>query len=160
MLILSAILLQVLIAFIDQGYSQARPVSIGVNYWITIFYVALDLLVICVVATFLAVISKTPGFVLIGTLGFTLVARSFSSILALLGGSRVVVDGQEQYQESLSFVSFLIPDLGSLDVREITLYDDISFLPSNLNLVVLSVVFYVIAMSALTSWVVNRRRFA
>lgn len=159
-LVCAAFLLQVLVALIQQGYAQSRPVNLGSNYWLTIFFLAIDLLVVCVVATFLAIIAKTPGFVLIGTLGFTLVARSFSSILALLSGDRIIVRDPDQYQESLSVIGLLFPDLGMLDVREIALYDELSFLPPDLGWILLTIFFYIAAILALTSWFFNRRRFA
>lgn len=159
-LVFAALLLQGLVSVIEQGYAQSRPVNLGLNYWLTILFLAIDLSVVCVVATFLAVIAKTPGFVLIGTLGFTLVARSFSSIIALLGGDRIVVDDSAQYQESLSLVSLFFPDLGVLDIREIALYNELSFLPPDLGWVLLTISFYIIATLGFTSWVFNRRRFA
>lgn len=159
-LIVAALLLQVSILVIDQGYVQSRPVSLGLNYWVTILLMAVDLSVVCVVATLFAVIAKTPGFVLIGTLGFTLVARSFSSILALLGGDRIVVEDPAQYQESLSLVSLLLPDLGVLDVRAIALYDEFSFISLNLGWALLTIFFYVVVILGLTLWIFNKRRFA
>lgn len=155
----AALLLQVLVVVIEQGYSQSRPVSLGLNYWLTVLLLLVDLSVVCVVATFLAVVAKTPGFVLIGTLGFTLVGRSYSTILSLLGGDRIVVEDPEQYQDSLSLVSLLFPDLGVLDVREIALYGEMSFLPPNLEWVLLTIVFYVVAILGLTAWVFGKRRF-
>lgn len=159
-LFLAALILQVLVLIIAQGYSQSRPVSFGLNYWVTMFFLVVDLSVVCVFAIFLAVIAKTPGFVLIGTLGFAMVARSFSSILALLGGDRIIVDDPDQYQSSLSLVSFLFPDLGVLDVREIALYNEISFLSPSIGWVMLTIFFYVLAILGFTSWIFNKRRFA
>ena len=158
-LVCAAFLLQVSVVVIEQGYAQSRPVSLGLSYWLTIGFLAVDLLVVTVVAIFLAVLAKTPGFVLIGTLGFTLVARSFSSILALLGGDNIVVDNPDQYQSSLSMVSLFLPDLGSLDVRQIALYNDLSFLPSTWPWTLTTVLVYVIVILSLTVWVFNRRRF-
>ncbi|MDV7393414.1 hypothetical protein RZS08_18720, partial [Arthrospira platensis SPKY1] len=71
-------LLAALVGFIEQGYEQTTPVALGLPYGVTIAFLAVDLFVLLALGTLLAVVAATPSFVLIGTLGFMLVARSFA----------------------------------------------------------------------------------
>jgi len=79
-LILLATALALLVWLISQDYAQGTPVALGTHYLVTIAFIGLDLLLLAAVATLLAVVASTPSFVLIGTFGFMLVARSFGAI--------------------------------------------------------------------------------
>lgn len=152
--------LALLIWVIGQSYAQATPVSLDHHYLITIAFIGLDLLLLTAVATVLAVIASTPSFVLIGTLGFMLVARSFGTIVELLTRNTGVVSDADNYRFGLSLLSYLLPDLGALDVRMVALYGKLEFLPADLPWLVLSSLIYTVALLALAVWALQRKRFA
>lgn len=155
-----AILLAVATDWIGQGVSQSRLPALGLPYLVTIVFVALDLLVVLAIGTLLSVLATTPSFVLIGTLGFMLVARSFSAIVALLTRDSTLVGHTEAYQSSLSIIGYLLPDLAALDVRMIALYGEWSFLPSDWALRVVATLAYTAALFAMAVWALNRKRFS
>jgi len=143
-----------------QGYTQATPVSLGLPYLVTIGFILLDLWVILALGTLLAVLASTPSFVLIGTLGFMLVARSYSAIVALLTRDSTLVGNADTYQSSLSLLGYLLPDLAALDVRMISLYGQWQFLPEDWALRVVSALAYAAALLGLSVWALNRKKFA
>lgn len=151
--------LAAIVVWVGQGYGQATPVSLGAPYWLTIAFILLDLFVVLALGALLAVAASTPSFVLIGTLGFMLITRSYSSIIALLQHDGWLVSNAETYSNSLGLLSYLLPDLGSLDVRMIALYGRMEFLPSDWPWLLLSSLAYAIAFLALAVWALNRKRF-
>ncbi|WP_127556380.1 ABC transporter permease subunit [Saccharospirillum alexandrii] len=147
----AALLLLIIVYFISLGYSQATPVSLDGKYWVVVAFGAIDILAISTIATLLAVVAQSPGFVLVGTIGLTIVGRSYSTVLQLLSGDNLVVDDPEQYRSGLGWVTSIIPDLGALDIRQVALYNDWSFLSSGLlNISVTSLVFSVAVLSLAT----------
>lgn len=157
-LILSALVLYSIVTLIGAGYSQSRPVSLSAPFLMVVMFLALDLAVITAFAGLLSILSKTPGFVLIGTVGFAIIARSYSSVIQLLGGERILVDNPESYKSLLSLLDFLLPNLGMLDIREIALYNDYSFLPNHLSVVILNPLLYSTFLMLLSIWMFNKRR--
>lgn len=160
LLVILAAVLAGLTAWIGQDYAQATPPDLGLPYLVTIAFIALDLLVVLAIGTLIAVATTTPSFVLIGTLGFMLVARSYSAIVALLTRDTTLVTNADSYQSSLSLLGYLLPDLGALDVRMISLYGQWQFLPEDWALRVLATLAYAAALLALAVWTLNRKRFA
>lgn len=159
LVILIAIGISVSVNIVALGYDQATPVNLGVNYWVVIGFFIVDVLSIVGIATLLSTISSTFGFLLVGTLGYTLVARSFSGVIELLKGSSVIVENPETYESSISVLSFVLPDLGSLDVRTIALYDDLSLLPQGWELLMLTIAFHTVAVVCLSVAIFSNRRF-
>ena len=159
MLVAMGILLAVLLHVIGLGYAQATPVSLGLPYTTTMLFIAVDLLVIAAIATLLAVFATTPGFVLIGTLGFMLIARSYSAIIDLLQRDSYVVGNPEMYQQSLGLLGYVLPDLGALDVRMIALYDNMGFLPADWPVLVATAILYSSLLLGISLWLFNKRRF-
>ncbi len=155
-----AALLAGLTSWIGHDYAQATPPDLGLPYLVTIAFIALDLLVVLAIGTLIAVATTTPSFVLIGTLGFMLVARSYSAIVALLTRDTTLVSNADSYQSSLSLLGYLLPDLGALDVRMISLYGQWQFLPEDWALRVMSTLAYAVALLALAVWTLNRKKFA
>nr|WP_298135810.1 ABC transporter permease [uncultured Pseudomonas sp.] len=154
-------LLQVALAdFIGGTYPQATPVAMGQPYLIAIAFLALDLLVLAALAALLAVVASTPSFVLIGTFGFMLVARSYGTIIELLGRDIGLVGHAEGYRSSLGVLGYLLPDLGALDVRMLALYGKWEFLPADWPWLLLSNLAYAVALLALAVWALQRKRFA
>lgn len=159
LLIMAALALIFCVWFVAQGYEQSTPVVLGAPFGITILFVALDILVLATLATLLAVTASTSSFVLIGTLGFMLVARSFTAVIELLTRNQYVVNDAETYREGVGLLSYLLPNLGALDVRMITLYGRMELLPTNWPWSVMSCIAYAAAMLALAMLALNRKRF-
>lgn len=148
-----------LIYFVEKTYPQATPVALGGVFWIVMTFFAVDFLVVTAFSAFLAVFASTPSFVLIGTLGFVLIARSYGSIIELISRSDGVVSNAEGYRSALGFLSYMLPDLGALDVRMIALYGKLEFLPSDWPWFVLSNFAYAAAMLSAAVWLLQRKRF-
>lgn len=160
LLLLLAAALALVVWLISQGYTQSTPVALGVHFLVTIGFVGLDLLLLTAVATLLAITSSTPSFVLIGTFGFMLVARSFGAILELLDRDSALVSDAEGYRSGVGLLSYLLPDLGALDVRAITLYGRMDMLPADWPWLVISSLSYTVGVLALAAWALQRKRFA
>lgn len=160
LLAILAAVLAGLTTWIGQDYAQATPPDLGLPYIVTIAFIALDLLVVLAIGTLIAVATTTPSFVLIGTLGFMLVARSYSAIVALLTRDATLVSNADSYQSSLSLLGYLLPDLGALDVRMISLYGQWQFLPEDWALRVVATLAYAAALLALAVWTLKRKQFA
>lgn len=165
-LLLSSILLLIMgvalagiVSQIGMGYEQKTPISLGTEYWITLVFIAIDLFVITSIATLIAVVAATPSFVLIGTLGFMLIARSYSSIIALLQRERYLLDNTDQYQQSLAMLHYLLPDLGALDMRMITLYDKLELLPAEWPENLIATVAYGVTLLAMALFFLHRKQF-
>jgi Cu-processing system permease protein len=153
-------LLQIgLMRLISGIYPQATPVAMGQPYLIVIAFLALDLLVLAALATLLAVVASTPSFVLIGTFGFMLVARSYGAIVELLSDDAGLVGNLEGYRASLGVLGYLLPDLGALDLRMLALYGKLEFLPADWLWLLLSGLAYAVALLALAAWALQRKRF-
>jgi Cu-processing system permease protein len=160
LLLLTTTLLAAETAVISQGYAQPTPVSLGLPLALTTLFNTLDTLVLLSLACFLAVVASTPSFVLIGTLGFMLIARSYSTVLALLASDMVLVNNTEAYRTGLGALGYLLPDLGALDVRMIALYGKLDFLPADWPILITSALFYALGFLALTVWHFQRKQFA
>ncbi|MDH0701777.1 hypothetical protein N5D41_09755 [Pseudomonas toyotomiensis] len=159
-LIVMAAALGLLVAWISEDYAQATSISLGWPYIATVALIGLDLLVLTALATFLAMVASTPSFVLIGTFGFMLMARSFAAIVELLTRETWVVEGAESYRAGVGILGYLLPDLGALDIRMVALYGRMEFLPSDLSVLVVSCLAYAFAFLWLAVWVLQRKRFA
>lgn len=162
LLLIMGLLLAVLSMWVGHSYAQTTPINLGAPYLITLLFIAVDLLVTIAIATLLAICATTPSFVLIGTIGFIVIARSYTPIIQLLRSNPYVVSefaDPRLYQDSLGLLAFLLPDLGRLDVRMITLYDKMSFLPTEWPLLLVATLAYVIALLGIAAWVLNKREF-
>lgn len=155
-----ALLLGLIVFWVVQGYGQATPVNLGWYYLLVNAFAALDLLLLAALASLLAVLASTPSFVLIGTFGFMLVARSFAAIAALLTRDASLVDDAESYRAGLGVLGYLLPDLGALDVRMVALYGQLEFLPADWPWLLLSTLAYAFGLLGLAVWALQRKRFA
>lgn len=163
LLILMGLILALLTLFAGSGYEQTTPVTLGLPYIIVLIFIIVDLLVIISISTLLAISASTYSFVLVGTIGFTLIARSYTPIIQLLRNNPYSVSNFSDptlYQDSLGFLSFLLPDLGRLDVRMIALYDKMEFMPDDWSYFLGTSLVYVIALLALSVWILNKREFS
>lgn len=140
-------------------YPQATPVDMGGPYLIAMVFVLLDLVVLAALATLLAIVASTPSFVLLGTIGFMLVARSYGEIVELLSNNVGLVANAEGYRSSLGLLGYLFPDLGALDLRMLALYGKLEFLPHDWLWLVISSLGYVLGLLSLALWALQRKRF-
>lgn len=161
MLIIVGAVLAIETNLISASYQQATEISLGVPYAITLGMIALDFFVITAVAALFAVTAQTQSFITIGTIGFMLIARSYSHIIHLLNNS---IDPtisqyveQETYASSLSLLRFIIPDLAALDIRYLSLYGGMHNLPDNIQWLALSTLGYGIVVVFLAMWWMGRR---
>lgn len=162
-LALAACVLAALVVYVGGSYEQATPVALGWPYLVTLVFASIDLLVVLSIATVLAVTTSTPSFVLVGTLGFALIARSYMPIIQLLQGADYLVDkfaDPRLYKNSLTLLSFVLPDLGTLDVRMIALYNKMAFMPSQWGLLLVAALAYAVALLSFAVWRLNRREFS
>jgi ABC-type transport system involved in multi-copper enzyme maturation permease subunit len=155
-----ALLLGAVVWWVGQDYAQATPVNLGWHYLLVIAFAGLELLLLAAVASLLAVLASTPSFVLIGTFGFMLVARSFAAIVALLTRDAWLVGDAESYRAGVGLLGYLLPDLGALDVRMIALYGQLDLMPADWPLLLLSTLAYVVGLLGLAVWALQRKRFA
>lgn len=162
LLLLMGLLLALLTMAIGHSYAQTTPVALGLPYLATLAFIAVDLLVTIAIATLLAISATTPSFVLLGTVGFVVIARSYTPIIELLRSNPYVVDklaDPRLYQDSLGLLAFALPDLGRLDVRMVALYDRMAFLPADWPLLLAATLAYVAALLGLAVWVLDKREF-
>jgi ABC-type transport system involved in multi-copper enzyme maturation permease subunit len=162
LLLLLALALAAIVHYVSQSYGQATLVSLGAPYWVTLGFIIVDLAVGLSITALLAVTTTTPSFVLIGAVGFILIARSYMPIIQLLQGAEYLVDkfaNPKIYGDSLHMLNLFLPDLGTLDVRMIALYNKIEFLPGHWLELVCSAILYSAALILLAVWRINKRSF-
>lgn len=160
LLVTAAGLLGVVVYAVSSLYEQATPVDLGLPYVVVLAFLALDIFVLAALAGFLSVVASTSSFVLIGTLGFMLVARSYAAIISLLMLDESLVVDAESYRLSISWLSYFLPDLGALDVRMVALYGRLDLLPSDWFLLSLSGLSYASAFLGLAVWAFQGKRFS
>ncbi len=160
LLCLMGALLGGLVSYVATGYEQATPVNLGTPYLITLLFIAVDLITVATLGALIGLLATTPSFILISVIGFTVAARSYANMVALLEQQYDLVYQQEIYREYLSRMSYIMPDLGALDVRMISLYDSMQFLPANWPLLLGNVAAYVVLFIALSLWIFQRKRFS
>lgn len=148
-----------LVYFVSGIYPQATPVALNFSFIIVVAFIWIDLVVLAALAALLAVIASTPSFVLVGTFGFMLVARSYGAIINLLSHQAGLVSSTAEYRAGLSFLNYLLPDLGALDIRMFALYGKAEFLPSDWSLLLLNSFGYALALLMLAVWLLQRKRF-
>lgn len=159
-LLLASCALALLVKVFALAESQATAVSLGEGYWITVAFIAVDLVVLLAVAMLLAVVASTASFVLLGTLGFMLIARTYAAIVALLGADSGLVAHADFYRANLGGLEYLLPDLGALDVRMIALYGRLDFLPGDWALSLAGALAYALGFLALAVWAFQRKRMS
>lgn len=156
-------LLAGLVSHVSGTYSQGTSISLKFPYLVTLLFLAVDLFLALAIASFFAVTTTTPSFVLIGTLGSVLIARTYMPIIQLLQDADYLVKkiaDPKLYKESLSALNFVLPDLGTLDVRMIALYNKMAFLPGHWAMLVGGVLAYAVALISLAAWRMNARQFS
>jgi len=158
----TAVLLWAELFLLSHSYAQSTPISFGSLYWLNFIFIGFDFLVLASVALLLSIVASTSNFILIGTFGFMIIARSFSAIVKFLNETNSLVN-DETFSAlsllSLKNLSYFLPDLGALDVRMIALYNKIEFLPSNWIVLIIISLSYTLAFVALSNHLLNKKRF-
>jgi len=163
LLAIMSLVLATITHFASGNYEQGTPVSLGIPYITTLFFIAVDMLVTITMASLIAISASTSTFILIGTFGFVLIARGYTPIIELLKNNPNAVSSfadPRLYQDSLGLLSFLLPDLGRLDIRMTALYDKMAFLPTDWPLLLLATLAYASVLGALSAWIINKREFS
>jgi hypothetical protein len=143
-----------------KNYAQYTPIVLDYRYYLVVLFIAVDTMVLTAVACLLAVLAVTPSFVLIGTFGFMLIARSFAEIVALLDQNAGLVRSADTYSSSLGALGYLLPDLGMLDIRAVAIYGRMEFLPADWPGLLLTCFAYVLGLLGTAVWALQRKRFA
>ena len=162
-LIMTVVLLMVVAAVVvwaGQDYSQVSKVAIGRPYLLTGSLIWLDAIVVIAFGAALASISTTPHLVFLGGIGFMIIARSASTIIALLEREHQLLSGGELYSQGLQWVQWIIPDLAALDVRPIALYGKMELLTASPWALVLMPLGYIALLLMLACLKFERRQFA
>lgn len=141
------------------SYDQGTPVSLGRLLVLVFVFNALDSLVVLAFSILLAVLATVPNLVLLLSLGFMIVARSWSAVVQLLLDDSRVMVGADQYRAGLGLLRYVLPDLGALDVRAVALYDRPQFLPVDAGWHALMAIAYAAILMALACWRFERRQF-
>lgn len=160
LLFFMAFSLLVAVSIVNGWYDQSFGVSLGEKYWAAIFFIVFDFVILASVACFLSVVSTTPSFVLIGACGFMLLGRTYSSVLDLVSQDNSVVEVVELYSVGLGLFAYILPDLGSYDVRMVALYNSFEFMPVAWPWLIASGLGYSFGFLALAIWALNRKRFS
>lgn len=156
-LTMMALLLGILVWYIGQDYEQATPVALDHRYLLTIGFIALDTFVILALSSLLAITATTPSFILIGTFGFMVMARSFSTIILMVSQQSELVSNPELYRETLGIMTYLLPDLGALDIRAITLYGTMEYFPTDWPARLVSIIAYGFVLIGTSLWALQRK---
>lgn len=157
LLLVMALVLAVLIKAVT-GYDQSTPVDLGRGYWVVIAFLGIDLLIVSAFAALLAVVSSTSSFVLVGTLGFVVLARSYAGVIDLLNDNGSLVADADSYSSGVGLLFYVLPNLGALDLRPVALYSTMEFLPEGWGWLIFSNLSYMVAVLAFSVWVLQRKR--
>jgi Cu-processing system permease protein len=142
------------------GYSQGTKVALGIPYILTTALIWLDVAVVVAFGLALATVATTPHLVFLGGIGFMIIGRSASTIVALLERERELVKGAEWYSQGLQWVQWMIPDLAALDVRPIALYGKMELLASSPWALLAMSLGYVLFLVVIGCWRLEKRQFA
>lgn len=159
LLLVMALVLAIMVRVVS-GYQQATSVDLGFSYVFVVSFLLVDLMLISAFALMLSVVASTVSFVLIGTVGFMVLARSYAAVIDLLLHNGGLVSGAENYRYGLGALFYVLPNLGALDVRSAALYGKAEFFPSDWPLLILSCLFYLVAILAFSVWGLQRKRLA
>lgn len=141
------------------AYDQGTPVNLsGLLLLVTVFN-AVDFLVIVAFSTVLAVVATVPNLVFLVSIGFMVVARSLSGVIRLLYEDDSVMVYAEQYRSNLTWLRYILPDLGSLDIRAAALYDKVGLIPSESGWLLVMALAYASMLLVIACLRFERRQF-
>lgn len=156
------LLLALLVQYLNSGYAQASPPDAGLPLFLTFLFMLLDFIIIMLFTLLMIMLSKSASFHLVVAMGFVIIARTFGPVIELLSRQDQLVWSQatdEKYQNALRTLYFVLPDLSSLDIRMIALYDKMQLLGDGWGNTLTSSIAYSLALLGLTVWVFNRKQF-
>lgn len=153
------VLLAAVVTWVSNTYTQTTHVALGIPFLITGALIWLDVAIVLAFGLVLATISTTPHLVFVGGMGFMIIARSAATIIQLLETEREIVRGADWYHQGLQWVQWLVPDLASLDVRQIALYGKMDLLTASPLALVMMPTSYVIVLLLIACTSFSRRRF-
>jgi ABC-type transport system involved in multi-copper enzyme maturation permease subunit len=157
------LLLAVVAAVVTWGgpeYRQGTKVDLGAPFILTGSLVWLDAAVVIAFGVALASIATTPHLVLMGGIGFMIIGRSASTIVALLEREAELVKGADLYHQGLQWTQWIIPDLAALDVRPIALYGKLELLTASPWAFLAMPIGYVTVLLVIACYRFEKRQFA
>ena len=156
------LLLTLLVHYIGGSYAQETPPNNGQLLLLTFAFMLLDFFIVMLFSMLMIVLSKSASFHLIVSIVFVLIARTFGPVIELLSRKDQTLWSQatdEKYQNALSFLYYILPDLSALDIRMVALYDKIELLGDNWVNTLASNTAYSLALLGAAVWVFNRKQF-
>lgn len=104
-------------------YVQANPVTFGGFYVLTLFFVLIDGMVVSAFVLMLSSLATTSLLPLVCGAVFAITARSYNQVLAYLtDNNSEAADIAHIYTPIINSISWIIPDLDKLDIRNTVLY--------------------------------------
>ncbi|WP_152987233.1 hypothetical protein [Pseudomonas sp. TTU2014-080ASC] len=152
LVVLGAALLGGMAYFVSLGYQQATAISMS-GFAIFIAFFLLDVFVILSVSVFVSMITSSTGFLFFTIIGFSIVSRTYYSVIQLLADGAPLESG-------ISMLKWLVPDLGSLDIRGVALYGKIEFLPDQWALLIAGTLGYAVLFLAFAVMALQNKRFS
>jgi Cu-processing system permease protein len=140
-------------------YLQASPIDLGWGLWVTLLFILIDVAVVGAVTMLIATLSTTPLLPLALGAGFAVAARSLGTTMAYLKDKNSgAADWSGTLGPVVDFIEWVMPDLGRLDVRAMTLYSqaptmDALIWPAGMCLA------YIVVTLAVASIVFKHRQF-
>ena len=156
------LLLALLVHYVSSGYAQATPPDYGLPLLLTFAFMLLDFFIVMLFSLLMILLSKSASFHLVVSIGFVIIARTFGPVIELLSRQDQMLWSQstdEKYQNALSILYFMLPDLSSLDIRMIALYGKMQFLGDGWINTLSSSIAYSLVLLGMAVWVFNRKQF-
>lgn len=123
-ILMIGLLLWLAVLLADRGYAAARPVALGLPYWITLLGIYLDVLVVAAFAMCLSALSTVLLLPLALGAIFAVVGRGLGAVIDFLLVRQG--DGDEamvaQFGPIINILRWILPDLSRLDWRDWPLY--------------------------------------
>ncbi len=158
--ILLLALIAAVVTWAGPEYAQGTKVNLGAPFILTGGLIWLDAAVVIAFGVALASIAATPHLVLMGGIGFMIIGRSASTIVALLEREAELVKGADYYHQGLQWTQWIIPDLAALDVRPIALYGKLELLTASPWAFFAMPVGYAVVLLVIACYRFEKRQFA
>ena len=156
------LLLALLVQYVNSSYDQATPPDSGLPLLLTFAFMLLDFFIVMLFTLLMIMLSKSASFHLVVSIGFVIIARTFGPVIELLSRQDQLVWSQstdEKYQNALSILYFVLPDLSSLDIRMIALYDKMQFLGNGWGHMLTANIAYSLVLLGMAVWIFNKKQF-
>lgn len=121
--IILGLLLLLAVTLAGGQYSQEFPVSLGLPFWATVLGLTLDAAVVGAFALCIAALSTVSALPLALGAAFAIAGKALGATVDYLSrGADGDVELLERYNELITFIKWLLPDLSRLDWRDWALY--------------------------------------